>query len=325
MTASSISFIPPGSGGVRDFASLIGTPLHAPLVELTQSTDTSGMRGDFALLHFSGYGFQKRGVPTWLVGRVRSLRSQFKSVGVVFHELFATGPVWGSAFWLHGYQKRIATQLLMLSDFWLANREKSAQWLLEQRAATPHRVLPVISNVGEPASIEGPRERRVVVFGSPVMRAQVYRWADGEIFRSAQRHGLAIHDIGPGFDDAELGQRLAQEKVVAHGKLPADEVSAALSTAAYGALVYPTDYASKSGIFAAYSSHGTCPILLCRKYDEVNDGLRSNVHYAAGFEALENPALDAQAIGRQARGWYEPHGLDAQVAALRSLISEARR
>jgi hypothetical protein len=326
MQAASISLIPPGTGGVRDYATTVGGPLRTPLLELTPSTDTSSLSGDFLLLHFSGYGFQKRGVPVWLVRKVRSLRTQFKAFGVVFHELFAPhGSPLGSAFWLSGYQKRIARQLLGLSDFWLTNREESGRWLLDQHGqAAPHRVLPVFSNVGEPSLINMDREPRLVVFGSSGVRANVYQWADGEIFRCAKRTGLEIHDIGPAIQDSVLSQQLEQQGVVRHGKLSAEDVSRALSSAAYGALSYPTDYVSKSGVFAAYSAHGICPILLWQHYG-THDGLEANVHYAAGFGALDPSSIDARSIGRAAREWYEPHCVNAHVAALRTLITEARK
>ncbi|WP_077000911.1 hypothetical protein [Variovorax sp. KK3] len=324
MNASALSLIPPGTGGVRDYASVVGHPLHAPLMELKPDTDTASLSGDFVLLHFSGYGFEKRGVPLWLVRRIRTLRSQFKAVGVVFHELFATGPVWGSAFWLSGVQQRIARELLLLSDFWLTNREDSARWLLSQSKAAPHRVLPVFSNVGELDAIDTARERRLVVFGSSGIRAQVYEWADGEIFRNAKRNGLTIHDIGPAMPEGPLAQHMAHEGVVTHGKLPAEQVSAALASADFGALAYPPDYVSKSGIFAAYCAHAVCPVLLAKDYGR-HDGLTANVHYLRGFGALDSDSANARTIGREAHRWYEPHRIDAHVAALRDLASEVRR
>jgi hypothetical protein len=324
MNASSLSLIPPGTGGVRDYASAVGHPLHAPLMELKHDTDTATLSGDFVLLHFSGYGFEKRGIPLWLVRRIRGLRTQFKAVGVVFHELFATGPPWGSAFWLSGVQQRIARELLLACDFWLTNREDAARWLLTQSKSTPHRVLPVFSNVGEPDAVDTERRRRVVVFGSAGIRAQVYEWADGEIFRSAKRHGLEIHDIGPAMPEGLLSQRMVHEGVVTHGKLAAEQVSAALSEAAYGALAYPADYVSKSSIFAAYCAHAVCPILLAKDYGR-HDGLTANVHYARGFGALEEATIDARRVGREARKWYEPHRIDAHVAALRELAMNAAR
>ncbi|MBO9514745.1 MAG: hypothetical protein J7549_11560 [Variovorax sp.] len=325
MQGSSISLIPPGSGGVKDYASVVGGPLGAPLMELTPGTDSSSWSGDLMLLHFSGYGFQKRGVPLWLIRRIASLRRQFRSFGVVFHELFApSGPPWGSAFWLHGVQKRIAGELVSLTDFWLTNREESARWLLGQRNGTPHRVLPVFSNVGEPASIETPRLPRLVVFGSSGVRANVYQWADGDIFRRARQAGLEIHDIGAPPQDAALRQRLEQEGVVSHGMLSVEEVSAELSAAACGALAYPTDYVSKSGVFAAYCAHGVCPVLLAKDYG-VHDGLSPHVHYVPGFEALTASNPDTRGIGQEARKWYEPHRVDAHIGALQAMAAEVRK
>lgn len=323
MQASSISLVPPGAGGVRDYASKLGEPLRAPLLELTPATDVSALGGELLLLHFSGYGFHKRGVPLWLLRRMRELRGRFKAFGVVFHELFASSPPWGSAFWLSGCQKHIARELLELSDFWLTNRELSADWLLKRRRAAPHRMLPVFSTVGEPASIDGERAPALVVFGSPGVRANVYRWGDGEVFRCAERSGLQIHDIGPALHDAALAQRLADARVTVHGRLAAEAVSAALSTASYGAMAYPTDYASKSSVFAAYCAHGLCPILLWENYD-THDGLVAGRHYAAGFESLGQPGFDARRIGHAARDWYQPHCLAAHVAALGAMRSESR-
>ena len=41
--SSSISIIPPGPGGVKDYASLVGAALEAPLVELTPQTPIPGL------------------------------------------------------------------------------------------------------------------------------------------------------------------------------------------------------------------------------------------------------------------------------------------
>lgn len=322
MRASFTSLVPPGSGGVRDYATLVGNSLHSPPLEMTRATDVSDLSGDCLLLHFSGYGYQKRGLPLWLVAHMRTLRTRFKAFGVVFHELYASSPPWGSAFWLAGWQKRIARELLDLSDFWLTNREESGRWLLAQRQATPHRVLPVFSNVGEPASIDADRAPHLVVFGGPGVRANVYRWAGGEVFDCARRQGLVIHDIGPPLQDAALVERLVQERAVVHGKLAAQDVSSALSSARYGALSYPIDYASKSGVLAAYAAHGICPILLWNDH-RPHDGLIANVNYVAGFPALD--ATDPSAIGRAARQWYEPHCVAAHVEALRCMSGEVRR
>src|SRR5262249_35920219 len=70
------------------------------------------------ILHFSGYGYHKRGVPFWLV---QGLRIWSRSAGrvpllAIFHELYATGRPWHSAFWLCPLQKQIARNILNLSS-----------------------------------------------------------------------------------------------------------------------------------------------------------------------------------------------------------------
>jgi hypothetical protein len=328
--ASSLSVIPPGPGGVYDFAMKLGDRLDAPVVELARDTDTSQWAGDLLLLHFSGYGFQMRGVPLWLNDKVRSLRKRFRVFGVVFHELYASGPPWSSAFWLRGTQRRIAHELLQQSDFWFANRDGAARWLGRHAPSKPHATMPVFSNVGEPSGIDidgldSSRDRTMVVFGSNTMRSQVYEWNDGEIFDAAKRSGLSIIDVGPPIENTAMAQRLASEGVIVKGRLPAEDVSAAMLRAEYGALVYPAEFAAKSGIFAAYAAHGICPVMLWNK-STTGDGFKQGINYIDGFAALRGgkSQADARRIGRAARQWYEPHSIDAQVATLKKLSMESR-
>lgn len=315
--------LPPGSGGVRDYALALGTPLNAPLFELTRESDTSTLKGDWLVLHFSGYGFQKRGVPFWLPGKVRELRKQFKRVGIIFHELFATGPIWGSAFWLSRLQQGIARDLLREADFWFSNRDEGARWLLDQgKRDVPHAVLPVFSNVGEPEAsvMDAPRAPQMVVFGSSGIRTNTYDWNHGEIFAHARRLNLELHDIGPPMPPGALRDRMEAEGVKMHGKLPAAEVSQRLGQSAYAALAYPTDHVAKSSIFAAYSAHGACTVLLSEDYS-VHDGLRPNVHYASGFETLGSNFIDPRVVGRAAFKWYELHSLETHLKVIRKLAA----
>ncbi|MDL9999329.1 hypothetical protein QTI24_11990 [Variovorax sp. J22P240] len=317
MNMASYSIIPPGAGGVRDYASILSGPLHAPLLELAEATETSGLSGDLLLVHFSGYGFQARGVPAWLVRRLRQMRPRFNQVGVVFHELFASGPPWSSAFWLSGAQKRIARELVALADFWVTNREESARWLSRYAGPVPHKVLPVFSNVGELDTVDGRRQDTLVVFGSAEVRSKVYAWANGQVFDYAKRSQLQIHDIGPTIGDVSLQARLSEEGVAVRGKLSADEVSAALAAARLGAVAYPVEFVAKSGVFAAYCAHGVCPILLSSSY-ATHDGLVANEHFLAGFNALAGDSR-ARVVGSNARAWYEPHRVSAAQAAFQAL------
>src|SRR5262245_419322 len=75
------------------------------LLSLLTKTQASAV-----LLHFSGYGYQKRGIPLWLVQGLRnwSRRASGISLVTIFHELYATGRPWQSSFWLSPMQISIA-------------------------------------------------------------------------------------------------------------------------------------------------------------------------------------------------------------------------
>src|SRR5207237_6764629 len=56
---------------------------------------------EHVVLHYANYGYQARGVPFLLATFVKQLRQQLRGRWVTtFHELYASGPPWESAFWL---------------------------------------------------------------------------------------------------------------------------------------------------------------------------------------------------------------------------------
>src|ERR1041385_7558181 len=68
------------------------------------------------LLHYVGYGYARRGAPSWLIdGLERWHRSNGAArILTMFHELYAKGPVWTSSFWLSPLQKHLAARLAWL-------------------------------------------------------------------------------------------------------------------------------------------------------------------------------------------------------------------
>src|ERR1700730_13985583 len=68
---------------------------------------------EHVILHYVNYGYQVRGVPFLLRAFVKQLRSQLRGRWVTtFHELYASGPPWKSAFWLRPFQVRIAHNMM---------------------------------------------------------------------------------------------------------------------------------------------------------------------------------------------------------------------
>ena len=44
-------------------------------------------KGDNVIFQMSAYGYQKKGMPLWLINEIRNLKSKSSSLGIFFHEL----------------------------------------------------------------------------------------------------------------------------------------------------------------------------------------------------------------------------------------------
>ncbi len=116
------------------------------------------LRPNCVVLHYSGYGYSKRGVPGWLA---RSIEQLSIPVITMFHELFATGPITSSAYWFSFLMRRIARRIERASAKVITNRDFSGHWLRPDSI-----VSPVFSNFGEIAdgNITGEKQNWLVIF-----------------------------------------------------------------------------------------------------------------------------------------------------------------
>ncbi len=306
----------PKPGGVADYVDImIENNYQANKLALSVS-GKSNLLPEHYLLHYSGYGFAKRGAPLWLLHKIENDRAKFKTFGVFFHELYAFGPPWGSAFWLSPAQRYIAKRLAELSDYWITNREDSAVWLSRFALDKAHKILPVFSNVGEISTYSSKRLPRVVVFGGAPLRAATYRAAGDTLFRWIDVQGLELHDIGPAMNDQTVNDALKKVDAIVHGKLDGVEVSRILAESSFGLVKYPVEYVAKSGVFAAYCAHGVCPILLSEGY-AMADGLVAGEHFVAG---IPDHSTHLQSISQAAWTWYQPHNISSHISAQQQLL-----
>ncbi|WP_427311766.1 hypothetical protein [Cupriavidus sp. H39] len=317
-TGAPISLVAPGEGGVKDYAATLNGLLQGQLLEATPDLPATALDGADVILHYCGYGYARRGAPLWLLRRLREARPRMRRLGIYFHELYADGAPWRSAFWLSPVQRYIAAELAALADFWVTNREGSARWLDTHAPARPHRVLPVFSNLGESGAQLRDRQAAVVLLGGPALRAQTYQEAGDALFDWVNRAGFTLHDVGPPLGDAGLAARVAHQGAVVHGRVEAAEAARLLSASTYGVLAYPVDYAAKSGVFAAYCAHAVCPVLLSR-HGGVHDGITPG-HYLPSIPAMTTDLDAAWRIGRAAHAWYAPHALRHHEAGFRELL-----
>lgn len=279
------------------------------------------------LVHYVGYGYEKRGCPSWLIEGLEHWKKEGpkRTLITMFHEVYASGPFWTSSFWLSPTQRHLAARLAIISSHIITNKELYAN-ILRQLLRNDRRciyVLPVFSNVGEPEQTPLPllkRKRHLVVFGNRGHRQLVFQKSIGSLKRVCR--ALGIEEI---FDVGALIEHDIKEidgiKVTCTGVQPAHRVSALLSEAIAGFFNYPTDYLGKSTIFAAYCAHRLLPIGVY--YNERSaEGLHSNRHFllADRYEGDWNLS-SAQLIADDAYNWYQDHTLSKQAEVFAARIA----
>src|SRR5947208_8443887 len=122
------------------------------VLPLDSLLDDIHQKYDHVLLHYVNYGFQKRGIPFRLLSILRALRKQHRGKLVtIFHELYASGPPWTSAFWLRPVQIHLAKSVACLSDECIVS---SDNFFSELKCMVPDarvQLHPVPSGLEEPS------------------------------------------------------------------------------------------------------------------------------------------------------------------------------
>lgn len=232
------------------------------LAHTIQNLADRANRKPVILLEYSGYGYASKGAPLWLLNGLKKVCGENGiPLLTMFHELYATGPPWTSAFWISPLQRHVASGLAKLSSGVITNREQSAQWLQKYiRNGTQLWVQPVFSNVGEPEEIIPFEERDpiAVVFGGQNMKQRLYNKWNKRMDWFLEKMGIErIIDIGPCPNSRISIKKIPVRKV---GIQSSEKVGDYLKKAKFGLLHYPSDFITKSGVWASYLAFGV-PIL----------------------------------------------------------------
>ncbi|MFZ0338909.1 MAG: hypothetical protein WAL45_12805 [Terracidiphilus sp.] len=303
------------------FPILYGSP--AQLLETCLAL-TEGRPG-YLLVHLSGYGYSSDGAPTLLAEALRSVRaSGLFRIAVFFHELFATGVPWRSAFWHARRQKRAVRGIAEACDLLVTNTHSYVDWLHRETVpqfASPIQYMPVFSQVGEAQqriSLDD-RDSVMAVFGLGGTRQNAYRElpALGDLL-----HQLGIQeivDIGPEFEaPGEVGGIPVRRM----GVLPAADVARQLSRSSFGFLSYPRTRLAKSGVFAGYCAHGVIPVI-ARHFPGQVDGLEDGVHVLSSHTSTAAQASGLESRSIAAWRWYAGHSLHDHAALYARWMDES--
>ncbi len=262
---------------------------HVELVEAIESTEC-----DIALLQFSNYGYHRRGVPRWLDYGLRSRRFPLITM---FHELFASGPITSSSFWLSPWMKATVRSIKASSDHCVTNRDLSAEWL----GGRPP-VVPVFSNLGEMRTFVpfDQRQNWIAFFPYQAVNDKAYWRGLHEAARRLQPDLL----VALGNYDEPLPNSIENCRVRRVGVLAAAEVSELMSTCRFGYLSYPPLYLGKSGILACFAAHG-CSVLTSKSLHTLSEGLEFGKHFPTLSQTIQEE--DHEPFGFALREWYRGH------------------
>lgn len=322
--------LPPPVCGVADYARCLAqavephghtsvlVPVHDP-GDWRERLESAALTQKPALwlLHYSGYGYARRGAPLHLAGELARLRKKYPQVRMLtmFHELYATGSPLSSAFWVSFLQRHVAARLARLSDAVVTNRHDSALWLQRQ---LPQRVeievLPVFSNFGEEVSPAPPMQRpaRLVLFGGGPARDAAF-WRQTELAMSA----LGLDELVVVSRELEIPAAVSARFAVRQtGVLEPDAMAEVLRECRCGLLDYNPDFLGKSGVLAAYAAFGVVP-LLTRGRHEISEGLVEGRHFVSA-QAVPSSAHLAH-VQQELRGWYAGHSQAATAAVYAKL------
>jgi hypothetical protein len=293
--------------------------------------DLSARSFDHVILHYANYGYQSRGVPLKLrrfSGRLRkNLRGRWITT---FHELYASGPPWRSAFWLRPWQVKIAQDLVDLSDLCFVSNEAIRDAIIRHDAGKPLRLLPVMSNFGEPElhDFRGRPRTRWAICGGDALLARSLRslravistipgnYFPTEIEIIGGRQGERVRELVQ-----TLRNVMPDVSFNFHPEITAVGASQILAQCSFGWLDY---YGSgkawpgmifKSSSFAAFCAHGVIPVLSHEEATLALDGDElPGPHFITGSR-VKLPKIERLSETRgRFYDWYHKHASSERAA-----------
>lgn len=344
--------VPGGIDGVGDYALTIGKKLRAKfgndtvfaafktssgeaaggfeVLSLNHLLDESPRKHDHVLLHYVNYGFQKRGIPFRLLSILRALRQQHRGrLVTIFHELYASGPPWKSAFWLRPIQIHLAKSVARLSDACIVS---SGNFRAELQRMVPDariQLHPVPSGLEEPSLSQ-----------NQIVDRDPHRWAivggTALVERSLRSFRQFMHRVPDSIAPRSLFVLGGNENPVTRSllvdlavqsdyrpRIAAADASEILKTCSFAWFDYfhrpdvETSVILKSSAFAAACAHGAIPVFPHAGSPISLDHDRLPGPFFIESDRSEIPDGQRRAeIASDIYGWYQRH------ASSESLVRE---
>jgi hypothetical protein len=292
------------------------------------TSQLSGADFDHVILHYVNYGYQARGIPFGLVPILRDLRhSRGGGFLTIFHELYASGPPWKSAFWLQPLQKRIARTIAQISSVCLVSSEGMLRQLRRLASDAEGIVHPVLSNFGEPTLSAGQFSQRdphrwTICGGTALIERSLKSFrkirhripaeiSPGELFIFGGNDNSTVRSLLP-----ELGIQTHYRPGVASA-----EASSILSASSFLWLDYfdqpdvPLEFVLKSTAFAAACAHGVVSVFPQPSSEVSIEGDRLPGPFFVEEDSAELPApADRAKVAERLYDWYQRHASSDHLA-----------
>jgi hypothetical protein len=230
---------------------------------------------EHAILHYVNYGYHPRGVPFGLRQFALELRGQLRGRWLTaFHELYASGPPWKSAFWLRPFQVRIARDLIDLTDACLVSNVVVKKEIHFHDPAKKVELAPATSNFGEPelTDFKAASSKHWAICGGTALIRRSLLSFEGMNELIPDAFTPSHLDVIGGRDEPAIRaviERLGKRGITCRYRpqVTAEEASALLRECSFGWLDYfgsgqtRPGMVLKSSIFAAYCAHGVVPVM----------------------------------------------------------------
>lgn len=315
--------LPPEIDGIGDFATTLGEHLERALGAqshyLSCENDLPERRGPAlaeqvrrseagtVLLHYAGYGYDRRGVPEWLADGLETAVGGGARLLVFFHEIWTETAPWRSAFYFAGAQRRLVRRLQQAAAGVLTSTPRMQRRLGRAELAIVPSAIPPIERAapfGHPP--------RIMVFGLEHTRERTIR-AHGRLLRALGANG-ELWCVGKGASPAARDARLAA-KAMGPGQVKCvadagpDEVARRFAAASFSLSFYPLDFLTKSSSTMAALACG-CPLALPMQTAREEYAPRPPVLLLDGAAETMRRELAPASLARASeasRAWYREH------------------
>ncbi|HKP03058.1 MAG TPA: hypothetical protein VJU77_06780 [Chthoniobacterales bacterium] len=283
------------------------------------------------ILHYVNYGYQPRGVPFKLRSFVRKLRGELGGRWVTtFHEIYASGPPWKSAFWLRPFQVKIARDLIDASTACVVSNAPIEKVIHAYDAEKKVYLLPIMSNFGEPDldDFEAASPARWVICGGTALIARSLGWFEEMQALIPKSFAPEQLEIVGGREDISIRTTLERLSRGQPGlscqyypEIAPQAASEILRRSCFALLdyfgagkVWP-GMVLKSSVFAGLCAHGIVPILSHQeKAISINgDPLPGPYYLTPGATSFPAPE-ELHEIQRRIYRWYHAHAHSRRLA-----------